>query len=76
MPSATPEHMDRKVVPALVAMVLAVLVIANDITAMAVALPDIERDFDAASTRSSESSMPMPSSSASSSKDGRCRCDR
>jgi len=47
MPSATPEQLDRKVVPALVAMVLAVFVIANDITALAVALPDIERDFDA-----------------------------
>ncbi|MBA2532066.1 MAG: MFS transporter [Nocardioidaceae bacterium] len=47
MPSATPEQLDRKVVPALVAMVLAVFVIANDITALAVAFPDIERDFDA-----------------------------
>lgn len=37
---------DKGVVPALIAMALAVFVIANDVTALAVALPDIERDFD------------------------------
>jgi len=40
-----PARFDRGVVPALVAMAMAVFVIANDVTALAV-LPEIERDFD------------------------------
>jgi len=39
--------MDRGALVALVAMAMAVFVIANDFTALSVALPDIERDFDA-----------------------------
>ena len=38
--------MDRGVTVALVAMAAAVFVIANDVTALSVALPDIEREFD------------------------------
>jgi EmrB/QacA subfamily drug resistance transporter len=41
------ERLDRGAVLALVAMGLAVFVIANDITALTVALPQIEADFDA-----------------------------
>ena len=44
MSAAAPERV--KVVP-LVAMALGVFVIANDVTALSLALPDIERDFDA-----------------------------
>jgi EmrB/QacA subfamily drug resistance transporter len=40
-------RLDRGVVLALVAMALAVFVIANDITALSVALPNIEHDFNA-----------------------------
>src|SRR4051794_2479677 len=39
--------MDRGVTVALAAMAAAVFVIANDVTALSVALPDIEREFDA-----------------------------
>ena len=39
--------LDRGTLLALGAMAMAVLVIANDITALSVALPDIEKDFDA-----------------------------
>jgi EmrB/QacA subfamily drug resistance transporter len=39
--------MERGVVVALAAMAAAVFVIANDVTALTVALPDIEREFDA-----------------------------
>src|SRR3954451_21275262 len=39
--------MERSVVVALAAMAAAVFVIANDVTALSVALPDIERDLDA-----------------------------
>jgi EmrB/QacA subfamily drug resistance transporter len=42
-----PDRLDAKVVLALVAMALAVFVIANDFTSLAVALPEIERDLDA-----------------------------
>src|SRR3954451_23963697 len=38
--------MERSVVVALAAMAAAVFVIANDVTALSVALPDIEREFD------------------------------
>jgi EmrB/QacA subfamily drug resistance transporter len=41
------ERLDRATILALVAMGLAVFVIANDITALTVALPQIEADFDA-----------------------------
>jgi EmrB/QacA subfamily drug resistance transporter len=40
-------RLDRGVVLALVAMALAVFVIANDVTALSVALPNIEHDFNA-----------------------------
>ena len=39
--------LDRRTLVALVAMAMAVFVIANDLTALSVALPDIEKDFDA-----------------------------
>jgi EmrB/QacA subfamily drug resistance transporter len=39
--------LDRRTLVALLAMAMAVFVIANDITALSVALPDIEKDFDA-----------------------------
>ncbi|MET0761654.1 MAG: DHA2 family efflux MFS transporter permease subunit [Thermoleophilaceae bacterium] len=39
--------LDRRTLVALVAMALAVFVVANDITALSVALPNIEKDFDA-----------------------------
>ena len=39
--------LDRRTLVALVAMAMAVFVVANDITALSVALPDIEKDFDA-----------------------------
>ena len=42
-----PERLDRGVVVALAAMAAAIFVIANDVTALSVALPDIEREFDA-----------------------------
>jgi MFS family permease len=38
--------MERSVLVALAAMAAAVFVIANDVTALSVALPDIEREFD------------------------------
>ena len=38
--------LDRSTMLALGAMALAVFVIANDLTALSVALPDIESDFD------------------------------
>jgi MFS family permease len=40
-------RLDRGVVVALAAMAAAVFVIANDVTALSVALPDMEREFDA-----------------------------
>lgn len=43
----TEEGLGRGVVVALMAMAVAVFVIANDITALSVALPDIEKDYDA-----------------------------
>jgi EmrB/QacA subfamily drug resistance transporter len=46
MAQETPARLDRAVVLALVAMFLAVFVIANDVSALAVALPDIEHDLD------------------------------
>jgi EmrB/QacA subfamily drug resistance transporter len=42
-----PQRLERSTVVALAAMATAVFVIANDVTALSVALPDIERDFDA-----------------------------
>ncbi len=42
-----PQRLDRATVVALAAMAMAVFVIANDVTALSVALPDIEQDFDA-----------------------------
>jgi EmrB/QacA subfamily drug resistance transporter len=48
-PAATPEEareLDRGTVLALAAMALAVFLIANDFTALSVALPNIEREFD------------------------------
>ena len=39
--------LDRRTLVALVAMAMAVFVVANDLTALSVALPDIEKDFDA-----------------------------
>jgi hypothetical protein len=39
--------MQRGVVVALAAMAAAVFVVANDVTALSVALPSIEKDFDA-----------------------------
>ena len=44
--TATSGKIDRSTMLGLVAMALAVLVIANDFTALSVALPAIERDFD------------------------------
>lgn len=41
------QRLDRSTVVALAAMAMAVFVIANDVTALSVALPDIESDFDA-----------------------------
>ncbi len=47
-PAAKPEReLTRGVIIALLAMGLAVFVIANDVTALSVALPNIEKDFDA-----------------------------
>ena len=46
MPAAS-ARIDRSTVVSLVAMALAVFVIANDVTALSVALPAIESDFDA-----------------------------
>jgi EmrB/QacA subfamily drug resistance transporter len=43
---ASPDRLDRATVVALVAMGIAVLIIANDFTALSVALPAIERDLD------------------------------
>ena len=40
------ERLDRGTLLALVAMALGVFLIANDFTALSVALPTIERDFD------------------------------
>jgi EmrB/QacA subfamily drug resistance transporter len=42
-----PQRLERSTVVALAAMAMAVFVIANDVTALSVALPDIESDFDA-----------------------------
>src|SRR5262245_25562089 len=44
-PSATPEAIGRDTWLALVAMSLGVFVIANDFTALSVAIPNIEADF-------------------------------
>jgi MFS family permease len=44
---ATSSELERSSVVALAAMALAVFVVANDVTALSVALPDIESDFDA-----------------------------
>ena len=41
------DRLERSTIVALVAMALAVFVIANDVTALSVALPAIESDFDA-----------------------------
>jgi EmrB/QacA subfamily drug resistance transporter len=41
------QRLERSTVVALAAMAMAVFVIANDVTALSVALPDIESDFDA-----------------------------
>lgn len=46
MEAGTDDRLDRKTVLALVAMGLAVLIIANDFTALSVALPAIEQDLD------------------------------
>jgi EmrB/QacA subfamily drug resistance transporter len=45
-PAATERALDRKTILALVAMGLGVFIIANDFTALAVALPAIEKQFD------------------------------
>ena len=45
--SEAPERLDRASIVALVAMALGVFIIANDITALSVALPQIEADYDA-----------------------------
>jgi EmrB/QacA subfamily drug resistance transporter len=42
-----PQRLERSSVVALAAMAMAVFVIANDVTALSVALPQIEQDFDA-----------------------------
>jgi EmrB/QacA subfamily drug resistance transporter len=44
---SAPVALARSKIPALAAMAVAVFVIANDVTALSVALPQIERDFDA-----------------------------
>ncbi len=44
--AGTPDRLDRGTLFALLAMALAVFVIANDVTALSVALPEIERQFD------------------------------
>lgn len=44
--AASPQTIDRRTMLALVAMAVGVFVIANDVTALSVALPNIERDFD------------------------------
>ena len=44
--AGAPDRLDRGTLFALLAMALAVFVIANDVTALSVALPDIERQFD------------------------------
>src|SRR3954469_9864834 len=44
-PAASPEKLDRATVMALVAMACAIFVIANDFTALSVALPAMEKDF-------------------------------
>ncbi len=46
MSEATEDRLDRATIVALVAMGLAVLIIANDFTALSVALPAIEKDLD------------------------------
>src|SRR3954469_12421266 len=46
-PAASPEKLDRATVMALVAMACAIFVIANDFTALSIALPAMEKDFDA-----------------------------
>jgi EmrB/QacA subfamily drug resistance transporter len=45
--SQATDRLERSTVVALIAMAVAVFVIANDVTALSVALPDIESDFDA-----------------------------
>jgi len=45
--SGRPEPLDRATVVALVAMALGVFIIANDVTALSVALPQIEAEYDA-----------------------------
>ena len=47
MAAEAPERLERSTVVALAAMAVAVFVIANDVTALSVALPDIESDLDA-----------------------------
>ena len=54
--SPSDDRIDRGTVLALVAMALGVFVVANDFTALSVALPDIESDFDSESAPSSGSS--------------------
>src|SRR5436305_1770159 len=46
VPTASRDRLDRKTILALIAMGIAVLVIANDFTALSVALPPIEKRFD------------------------------
>src|SRR5215213_4651192 len=46
-PRTDPDKIDRGTVMALVALALAIFVIANDFTALSIALPAMEKDFDA-----------------------------
>jgi EmrB/QacA subfamily drug resistance transporter len=46
-PRTDPDRLDRGTVMALVALALAIFVIANDFTALSIALPAMEKDFDA-----------------------------
>src|SRR4051812_5154467 len=46
-PRTDPARIDRGTVMALVALALAIFVIANDFTALSIALPAMEKDFDA-----------------------------
>src|SRR5437773_6178764 len=46
-PRRDPDKLDRGTVMALVALALAIFVIANDFTALSIALPAMEKDFDA-----------------------------
>src|SRR4051812_35630884 len=45
-PHTDPDRLDRGTVMALVALALAIFVIANDFTALSIALPAMEKDFD------------------------------